>query len=79
MHKTEEMRYISIAAAIAFVLVFILFIAFSTVLYELNQQEKFVRKKCSEFTSYKEAEAAYKNGNTRLDGNHDGIPCNSLY
>jgi hypothetical protein len=33
---------------------------------------------CSSFNSCKEAVASYKNGNSKLDRDKDGIPCESL-
>lgn len=34
---------------------------------------------CSSNVSYKEIYKAYKDGNTSLDKNKDGIPCNDRY
>jgi len=33
---------------------------------------------CSSFKTCKEAVASYKNGNSKLDRDHDGIPCESI-
>lgn len=34
---------------------------------------------CGSYASYTEAHAAYEAGNTHLDGDEDGIPCETLY
>lgn len=34
---------------------------------------------CSSFGSYADALKAFKQGNTQLDSNHNGIPCENLY
>lgn len=36
------------------------------------------RQTCKDFSTCKEAMKAFKAGNTRLDGDKDGIPCESL-
>jgi hypothetical protein len=33
---------------------------------------------CKDFSSCEEAMKSFKSGNTRLDGDKDGIPCESL-
>jgi hypothetical protein len=37
------------------------------------------RQTCKDFRSCEEAMKAFKAGNTQLDGDKDGIPCESLY
>jgi hypothetical protein len=38
----------------------------------------FIGGTCKSFSSCAEAMRSFKSGNTRLDGDHDGIPCESL-
>jgi len=37
-----------------------------------------LRETCADFRTHAEAVAAYRAGNTRLDGDRDGVPCESL-
>jgi hypothetical protein len=63
-------RYI--VAAILFGMISVL-LYLSSILY-LQPDNK---KHCSDYSSYAEIEEAFKAGNTSLDGNHNGIPCES--
>jgi hypothetical protein len=35
------------------------------------------KKHCNDYPSYAEIEKAFRAGNTSLDGNHNGVPCES--
>jgi hypothetical protein len=52
-------------------------IAFA-VLIGLGGAPALARQTCKDFRSCEEAMKAFKAGNTQLDGDKDGIPCESL-
>lgn len=78
MNKAYPTKNISTVAATALVVAFLLLMSFLAALYGLKEQTRYVHKTCKDFSTYKEAERDYRNGNTSLDGNGDGIPCNNL-
>ena len=78
MNKAIRNKYIAHAAAMALIASFLICIAASAALYELKEQSKYVKKDCSDFSSYKDAQEALKNGQVGLDKDKDGIACNSL-
>lgn len=45
----------------------------------LGPEPAFARHTCNDFSTCEEAMKAYKAGNTRLDGDKDGIPCEKLF
>lgn len=52
--------------------------ALSVSLYVLKFNERFIHKECDDFSSYKEIKDAFLSGYTYLDGDGNGIPCESL-
>jgi hypothetical protein len=52
-------------------------IAFA-VMIGLGGAPALARQTCKDFSTCEEAMKAYKTGNTRLDGDKDGIPCENL-
>lgn len=54
-------------------------IAFLVSLSVLITDLPFVRKNCSDFSSAKEAQDAFKKGQKELDGNHNGKICEQQF
>lgn len=81
MNKAHPSKYLATRTAVASVAAFLFAIAAWAALYELEDLSKYVHKTCTDYSSsqYKEVGMSYNRGNTSLDGNKDGVPCNYLY
>ncbi len=73
-HTTEESKWIIV---VFFLLILGMFSGWYVALWEFLQPK--ARATCSSFASYEDIPSDWKTTNPRLDGNHDGIPCQSLY
>lgn len=79
MKKYQLSKYIVWTITISLIATFFSLIYVFSISYAIGQQARFVKKTCADFTSYADAMAAYKDGDIRLDGNKDKIPCNELF
>lgn len=75
----SELKKVIAILAVAVAVLFMLSIGALSAWYGLKKEEPFIKQNCPDFNTYQEAKASLAKGNTYLDWNHDGYPCEDQF
>lgn len=81
IRETQKInKYLSRVATISLLVAFSSLMTVWATLSVLKDQSQYVKKTCSDYSlsQDKEVTTDYLEGNRKLDGNHNGIPCENL-